>query len=134
MGENANDISRKYFHKGRVVFPDEDTPSHEKTKQIAHLKYILRLEEYISPKDDLFLDLLRELFEYDHDPSKGASAILSSKVLDASMARASTNDGFEGSAISNSLASMCGVAAPVSVVSELKATASPQAIAKLVQS
>jgi len=71
--EKADRHSRKYFHKGSVVFPSEETTSpHEREKQVAYVSKMRRLADYVAPEDDQFLDLLSQLFEY--DPRKRITA------------------------------------------------------------
>jgi dual-specificity kinase len=71
--EKADRHSHRYFHKGSVVFPAEDvTSSHEREKQLAYVKRMRRLDDYVAPEDDQFLDLLYRLFEY--DPRKRITA------------------------------------------------------------
>jgi len=71
--DKADRHSQKYFHKGQVVFPAPDLITHdEREKAMTYVKYMRRLEEHLSPADDLFLDLLFKLFEY--DPHKRITA------------------------------------------------------------
>lgn len=71
--DKADRHSMKYFHNGHIVFPAEEVTSpYEREKQMVYLKRMRRLEEYVAPEDNQFLDLLYKLFEY--DPNKRITA------------------------------------------------------------
>lgn len=71
--DKADRHSMKYFNNGHVVFPAEEVTSpYEREKQMVYLKRMRRLEEYVAPEDNQFLDLLYKLFEY--DPNKRITA------------------------------------------------------------
>lgn len=75
--EKADRHSQKYFRNGQVVFPEDDvTESHEREKKMTYVKNMRKLEEYIAPEDEQFLDLLQQLFVYDpHKRPKARHAL-----------------------------------------------------------